>query len=190
MGNEKLPPIWTPKTTARAEGPSDANVIQSNVAFKKFTTAEAITVSISQSKIPKETFRTTHAWTNIQTSRKFRNTLAYNQNQNQITATHKSNMNMNMNVLNGKSYRRIDWAGNGKYSDPQQRGSKNDTTYLASGRAKRREIQNEMRIWGREKRIEVKNGKEWQVGKFDCVFGLMNDQRARMKPRHALLPLT
>lgn len=61
MGNEKLPPIWTPKTTARAEGPSDANVTQSNVAFKKFTTAEAIAVSIYRNRIRKETLRAAHA---------------------------------------------------------------------------------------------------------------------------------
>ena len=95
---------------------------------------------------------------------------------------------MNMNVLNDKLYRRIDCAGNGKKKirsthksnqitslqhtrteheherakrqvvSTQQRGSKNDMTYLASGRGKRRKIQNEMRMNGREERKRMASG--------------------------------
>lgn len=40
--DEEIPPIWTPKMTARAEGASRAKVIQSKVSFTIFTTPDAI----------------------------------------------------------------------------------------------------------------------------------------------------
>ena len=44
---KKLPPICTPKTTARAEGASKAKVTQSKVVLTIFRTADAILLDIS-----------------------------------------------------------------------------------------------------------------------------------------------